>query len=55
MDSAFLGYEALLGSELPSTVETFSLAEEGFDSTGGDHGTKCAEIVHDVLRFLAWL
>ena len=48
IDSGFLGYEALLGTELPASVDTFSLAKEGFDAQETDHGTKCAQIIHDI-------
>ncbi len=46
LDSGFSGYEAFLGSELPSSVAT------RWASTGGagtsTHGVTCAELVHDV-------
>jgi hypothetical protein len=47
VDAGFLGYEQLLGSELPSQVITRSF---GTDITGGgeNHGTAVAETVHDV-------
>ncbi|MEW5807559.1 MAG: S8 family serine peptidase [Acidobacteriota bacterium] len=47
LDIGFYGYDYLLGSELPSTVTTYSTSG---DITGGGeyHGTACAEIVHDM-------
>lgn len=49
LDGGFYGYESLLGTELPSTVDTQSFYPGG-DITGGGviHGTGVAEIVHDV-------
>lgn len=54
VDHGFVGYSSLLGKELPtsSSVKVRSFREDG-DITGGqnlrtDHGTACAEIVHDV-------
>jgi len=42
----FSGYEALLGSDLPSSVTVW---QGGVDPVGtGIHGTACAEIVHDM-------
>ena len=49
IDLGFAGYQALLGTELPATVTT--VAEPGCAgkfSTGEDHGTAVAEIVHEV-------
>ncbi len=48
LDSGFAGYASLLGSELPGSVST--LWAPSFDSSEGtsNHGTACAELVHDV-------
>jgi len=50
IDLGFEGYTALLGSELPITV---TVADFAGDSSGAmdsvtDHGTACAEIIHDM-------
>jgi hypothetical protein len=47
LDIGFQGYEALLGTELPSSVTTRSFRADG-DLYVSDHGTACAEIVHDM-------
>jgi subtilisin family serine protease len=49
IDLGFYGYQNLLGSDLPSTVVAKSFRSDG-DITGGgeDHGTACAEVVHDM-------
>ncbi|GAG09823.1 unnamed protein product, partial [marine sediment metagenome] len=47
LDIGFQGYEALLGSELPSSVVAMSFRADG-DLYVSDHGTACAEIVHDM-------
>jgi len=44
LDVGFDGYEDLLGSELPSSVETFFLG----DYTATEHGTAVAEVIHDI-------
>ena len=48
LDIGFLGYESLLGSELPSSVTARSFRSDGDIAAGEDHGTACAEIVHDM-------
>lgn len=48
LDLGFEGYVAKLGVELPSSVTTMSFRADGYITEGGDHGTACAEIVHDV-------
>ncbi len=56
LDFGFLGYEELLGKELPDkdNVTVKSFREDGNISGGGLplgyqlHGTACAEIIHDV-------
>ena len=49
VDIGFEGYEALLGSELPDSVEVHSCREDGDITAGGvTHGTAVAEIVHEV-------
>jgi hypothetical protein len=52
IDVGFLGYEALLGVDLPARVTARSFYSSGgdVDLTGGNqkHGTGVAEIVHDV-------
>ncbi|HZV13562.1 MAG TPA: S8 family serine peptidase, partial [Candidatus Kapabacteria bacterium] len=49
IDLGFYGYQNLLGTDLPSNVITKSFRGDG-DITGGgeDHGTACAEVVHDM-------
>ncbi len=47
LDLGFQGYNALLGTELPSSVRTRSFRVDG-DLYASDHGTACAEIVHDM-------
>jgi hypothetical protein len=49
LDLGFDGYEAKLGTELPSTVTAISFRADG-DIHGGDqpHGTGVAEVVHDM-------
>jgi len=44
LDVGFSGYEQLLGTELPSSVQTSFLSAAGVDA----HGSAVAEIVHDV-------
>lgn len=39
----FSGYQALLGTELPAQVTVWNSA-----TGSGDHGTACAEVVHDM-------
>ncbi len=55
LDLGFSGYEELLGSELPASVE---MATFGWYDDEEVHGTACAEIVHEVAPgaelFLAW-
>ncbi len=47
IDGGFEGYSALLGAELPSTVQIYTQGNTTkFNS--GEHGTACAEIIHDV-------
>lgn len=53
IDLGFLGYESLLGSELPASVTVASFSPGGINGDHLDildqvHGTACAEIVHDV-------
>lgn len=53
LDLGFDGYEALLGTELPArvTVRSFFKGADGngdITGDGEDHGTACAEIVHDI-------
>jgi hypothetical protein len=47
LDAGFSGYKALLGKELPSSVEIRSFRGDG-DFNPDKHGTACAEIVHDM-------
>jgi subtilisin family serine protease len=47
LDLGFSGYQALLGTELPSSVTVRSFRSDG-DILVSDHGTVCAEIVHDM-------
>jgi len=48
IDIGFVGYDALLGSELPSSVVARSFRSDGDIYAGTVHGTAVAEIVHDV-------
>lgn len=51
IDSGFLGYNALLGTELPASVsvKNFVAGEDDSQVDGfTDHGTAVAELVHDV-------
>jgi subtilisin family serine protease len=52
LDIGFAGYSRLLGSELPANVQVRAFYDTGTgpDITAGgqDHGTACAEVVHDV-------
>lgn len=52
LDVGFAGYEQRLGTELPAQVvaRAFYDTGNGPDITGGnvDHGTACAEVLHDV-------
>ncbi len=47
LDLGFQGYNALLGTELPSSVKTKSFRADG-DLYATAHGTACAEVVHDM-------
>ncbi len=47
LDGGFEGYAALLGTELPNSVSTKSYPS-GELTSGGVHGTACAEVVYDV-------
>ena len=56
LDIGFLGYRDLLGSELPSSVTARSFRADGDIAAGENHGTACAEIVHDMAPDAAlWL
>ena len=44
LDVGFEGYAALLGSELPTTVETHMVS----DWADSDHGTDVAQVIHDI-------
>ncbi len=44
VDVGFDGYSSLLGSELPSSVETHLVG----DWRGSEHGTNVAQIIHDI-------
>jgi len=51
IDLGYLGYQDLMGSELPSSIETGSFVDgqEGLSvDRGTRHGTAVAEIIHDV-------
>ena len=48
LDLGFMGYQGLLGSELPAKVTTRSFRADGDIAAGEDHGLACAEIVHDM-------
>jgi len=47
IDLGFAGYSALLGTELPASVETVNHCTAGFEASTA-HGTGVAEIVHEV-------
>jgi hypothetical protein len=47
LDAGFSGYDDLLGAELPDSVKVRSFRADG-DLAADDHGTACAEIVHDM-------
>jgi hypothetical protein len=47
LDAGFKGYKSLLGSELPSSIESRSFRSDG-KLNSSKHGTACAEIVHDM-------
>jgi len=47
LDAGFTGYQALLGTELPSAVTAKSFRADG-NLAAEVHGTACAEIVHDM-------
>jgi len=47
IDGGFEGYTSLQGTELPSSVTTKIYGTSG-DFTATEHGTACAEIIHDV-------
>jgi hypothetical protein len=47
LDLGFLGYTNLIGTDLPSNLITASFRSEGIEA-GENHGTACAEIVHDI-------
>ncbi|MEZ4524723.1 MAG: S8 family serine peptidase [Desulfobacterales bacterium] len=47
IDMGFYGYSRLLGTELPQTV-TAKIMGASRDFLAYDHGTACAEIVHDI-------
>ena len=51
IDGGFLGYDALLGTDLPAVVTVTTFVDgEGLADVDGTtpHGTACAEIIHDV-------
>ncbi len=47
LDLGFTDYEQLLGTELPASVTAKSFRSDGLLDTS-EHGTACAEIVHDM-------
>jgi len=46
IDGGFNGYASLLGSDLPASVTAYDWTGSGMG--GSEHGTACAEIVHDM-------
>ena len=48
LDGGFLGYESLLGTELPASPTVQSFRQDGVVNGINDHGTACAEIVYDI-------
>ena len=51
IDGGFLGYLGLLGSSLPDTVTAKNFVDGETDAQiddGSEHGTACAEIIHNV-------
>jgi len=57
LDLSFVGYEDLLGAELPEYVTVSTFGSIDFDETD-PHGTACAEIIHEIAPdaelFFAW-
>jgi hypothetical protein len=48
LDLGFKDYKQKLGTELPNQVIIKSFRSDGDIEAGEDHGTACAEVVHDV-------
>ncbi len=49
IDGGFMGYQSLLGSDLPP-VDRFIIWPQGMANMGNsEHGTMCAEIVYDIV------
>ena len=51
IDSGFIGYTGLLGTDLPTSVTIINFVDFETDDQMGSttsHGTACAEIIHDV-------
>ncbi|HUN22224.1 MAG TPA: S8 family serine peptidase [Anaerolineales bacterium] len=48
LDMGFSGYQALLGEELPENVTTAAFGADSIDADSENHGTACAEIVHEM-------
>ncbi len=48
LDLGFSGYENLLGTDLPASVEVKSFRQDQDIAAGEVHGAACAEIVHDM-------
>ncbi len=48
IDFGFSGYSSLLGTELPSVVTAWGQSPAGSEGEGGDHGSKVAQVIHDM-------
>ncbi|GEM_PF-1985437 len=48
VDVGFLGYSSYVGSELPISMTAASFRADGVIDGVTDHGTMCAQIIHDV-------
>lgn len=53
IDGGFTGYNTLLGTDLPSSVNTHDWT--GTAMEGSPHGTACAEIIYDMPPGLKWI
>ncbi len=48
IDAGFIGYPAMLGTELPPSVTTWGGSAGGDENGGSEHGAAVAEVIHDV-------
>ena len=49
IDSGFIGYSGLLGTDLPGSVTTYDWTGTGMQADT-EHGTACAEVVYDMAH-----